>query len=86
VNGFSAAISGIGSAIGRYFSIVSFVPSLFLASFTFVLIKSGAWSGNGAPDWAKAGNALTNLGNLALLTLISIALGVAVHPVQFALV
>lgn len=86
MNGFSAAISGIGGAIGRYFSIVSFVPSLFLAGFTFALIESGAWSGNGEPDWAKAGNALTNLGNLALLTLISIALGVAVHPVQFALV
>jgi hypothetical protein len=86
VNGFSAAISGIGGAIGRYFSIVSFVPSLFLAGFTFVLIESGAWTGDGDPDWAKAGTALTDVGNLALLTLISIALGVAVHPVQFALV
>jgi hypothetical protein len=86
VNGFSAAISGVGSAVGRYFSIVSFIPSLFLAGFTFTLIESGAWSGGAEPDWAKAGNALTHLGNLALLTLISIALGVAVHPIQFALV
>lgn len=86
MNGFSAAISGVGGAIGRYFSIVSFIPSLFLIGFTFALIESGSWSGSGEPDWARAGNAFTDLGNLALLTLVSIALGVVVHPVQFALV
>lgn len=86
MNGFSAAISGVGSAIGRYFSLVSFIPSLFLAGFTFTLIESGAWSGAGEPDWARAGDALTHLGNLVLLTLVSIALGIIVHPVQYALV
>lgn len=84
MNGFSAAISGVGGAIGRYFSLVSFIPSLFLAGFTFMLIKSGAWVGE--PNWARAGDALTHIGNLALLTLVSIALGVIVHPIQFALV
>jgi hypothetical protein len=83
VDGFSAAISGIGGAVGRYFSIVSFIPSLFLTSFTFLLIESGAWSSH--LDWAKGGNAFTHFGNLALLTLISIAVGVAVHPIQFAM-
>src|SRR6202034_1644617 len=53
---------------------------------SFVLIASGAWSGTGEPDWARAGNAFTHLGDLALITLISIAFGVVVHPVQFALV
>jgi hypothetical protein len=86
MDGFSSAISGVGGAIGRYFSIVSFIPSFFLAAFTFALIESGAWSGNGHPDWAKAGTAFTHLGNLAFLTLISIAIGAAVHPLQFALV
>jgi hypothetical protein len=86
MNGFSAAISGVSNAIGRYFSIVSFIPSLFLVGFTFVLIKSGAWSGAGEPDWVKAGNSLAHFGNLALLALVSIALGVIVHPIQFALV
>jgi hypothetical protein len=84
MNGFSAAISGVGDAIGRYFSLVSFIPSLFLAGFTFVLIESGAWTGE--PNWARAGDALTHIGNLALLTLVSIALGVIVHPIQYALV
>jgi hypothetical protein len=51
-----------------------------------LLIESGAWSGSSDLDWAKAGNAFTHIGDLALLSLISIALGIAVHPVQFALV
>lgn len=86
MNGLSTAISDAGSAIGRYFSLVSFVPSLFLVSFTFTLIKSGALGGSGELDWAMAGDAFTHIGNLALLTLLSIALGVIVHPIQFAIV
>jgi hypothetical protein len=86
MNGFSAAISGVGSAVGRYFSVVSFIPSLFLVGFTFALIESGAWNESGTLDWARAGSAFTHIGNLALLILISIVLGVAVHPLQFALV
>jgi hypothetical protein len=57
-----------------------------LVGFTFALIESGAWNGNGDPDWTKAANAFTHIGNLALLTLVSIAVGIAVHPIQFALV
>lgn len=86
MNSFSAAISGVGSAIGRYFSIVSFIPSLFLVGFTFALIESGAWDEDGSLYWTRAGNAFTHIGNLALLILISIVLGVVVHPIQFALV
>jgi hypothetical protein len=86
MNGFAAAISGVGSAIGRYFGIVSFIPSLLLTGFIFALIESGAWNESSSLDWARAGNAFTHLGNLALLILISIALGVVVHPIQFALV
>jgi hypothetical protein len=86
MNGFSTAISGVGSAVGRYFSVVSFIPSLLLTGFIFALIESGAWSESSSLDWARAGNAFTHLGNLALLILISIALGVVVHPIQFALV
>ena len=86
MNGFSAAISGVSGAVGRYFSVVSFIPSLFLTGFVFALIESGAWNDSGNLDWAKAGSAFTDIGKLALLILISIAIGIAVHPVQFALV
>lgn len=83
---FTAIISGIGSAIGRQFFVVSFIPSLYLTGITFALIESGAWSGNGGLNWARAGDAFTNLGSLALLTLISLVIGLATHPIQFALV
>jgi hypothetical protein len=85
MNGFSAAISGIGSAVGRYFSIVSFIPSLLLTGFVFALIENGAWN-ESSMDWARVGNAFTNLGDLALLILVSISLGIVFHPIQFALV
>jgi hypothetical protein len=85
VNGFSAAVSSAGKAVGRYFSIISFIPSLFLTSFVFALSKSGAWA-SGSLDWARAGKAFTNLETLALLVIISMAFGLAVHPIQFALV
>ena len=65
---------------------VSFIPSFFLVGFTYVLIETGAWGGHGPLEWARAGNSLTHFGNLAILTLVSIVLGIAVHPVQFALV
>ena len=86
MNGFSAAISGVGSAVGRYFSVVSFIPSLFLTGFIFALIESGAWSDSGSLNWTRAGRAFTHIGDLALLILISIVIGIAVHPIQFALV
>jgi hypothetical protein len=86
VNGFSSAIAGMGNAIGRYFSVVSFIPSFLLVGFTFALIKSGAWSGDGAPDWVRAGDSFAQVGDLATLVLISVTLGVVVHPIQFALV
>jgi hypothetical protein len=82
----TTAISGVAGAIGRYFGIVSFVPSLLLAGFTFALIKSGAWGGKAALDWSAAGSAFGHLGNIALLVLVSMALGVVVHPIQFSLV
>jgi hypothetical protein len=85
VNGFSAAVSSAGKVVGRYFSIISFIPSLFLTSFVFALSESGAWA-NGNLDWARAGKAFTNLEDLTLLVIISMALGIAVHPIQFALV
>jgi hypothetical protein len=85
VNEFSAAVSSAGRAIGRYFSITSFVPSLFLTSFIFALIESGAWA-SGRLDWARAGEALTSLDTLALLIIVSMAFGLAVHPIQLALV
>lgn len=75
-----------GSRIGRYFGLVSALPSAVLVLFGFVLHTSDAW--NGPPDWARAGKALAHLGlgTAAMLSLVSVFLGLVLHPLQYALV
>lgn len=76
---------GAGSWIGRYFGLVSAIPSALVVTFIYALIKSGAWTG--PPDWGKAADALQSLslGELSLLLLMSLALALLMHPLQFAL-
>lgn len=78
--------SGTRATIGRYFSLVSVVPSAVLTLFVFFLANSGAWRHR--PHWAASFHALAriSLGTAAALSVISVAVGLAMHPVQFALV
>lgn len=73
-------------SIGRYFSLVSALPSILLVFYLFVVVASGSWSGK--PDWRRAVNAAVHLGIGGTLSLIGVGIGVAValHPLQFALV
>lgn len=73
-------------SIGRYFSVVSVLPSAMLVAWIVLLVGSGAWSG--PPDTASAFRAFgeLGLGGAAGLVLASLALGVVLHPVQFAFV
>ena len=77
--------SGISGSIGRYFTVVSFVPSLLLVAWISFVASSGAWSA--PPDWQQAAQFFTriSLGSVFLLVLIAIAIGVALHPLQFTL-
>jgi hypothetical protein len=72
--------------IGRYFSVVSMVPSSLFVVYVYVLVRSGAWSHS--PNWAAAVDALVRIGvgGAFVLIALGIALGVVVHPVQFGLV
>jgi hypothetical protein len=73
-------------SVGRYFSLVSALPSALLVFYGFALFESHGWSG--APDLRRTGNAVLHLGvggSLAL-TGVSIAVAVALHPLQFAMV
>jgi hypothetical protein len=76
----------LASSVGRYFSVVTVLPSTLLTSYTFVLIASGAWSGR--PDWASAARELAglSLGQVAALLVVVLTIGVVSHPLQFALV
>jgi hypothetical protein len=73
-------------SIGRYFGLVSALPSALLVFYGFVLFDSHGWSGT--PNLGRAGNAVLHLGvsgSLALVAM-SIAVAVALHPLQFAMV
>lgn len=78
--------TGIAATIGRYFSVVSVVPSSLYLIFAYLLIASGSW--HHPPNWSHAFQSLEHLGvgGIALLALFSVALGVIVHPIQFAIV
>jgi hypothetical protein len=78
--------TGAATSIGRYFSIVSFIPSAVYVFFVYLLIASGSL--RHPPNWSGAVISLGHLGvtGIAMLVLSSIGLGVLLHPIQFALV
>lgn len=78
--------SGTFGSIGRYFTVVSFVPSLLLVAWISFVANSGAWST--PPDWQQAVQSFArlSLASAFLLVLIAIAIGAALHPLQFTLV
>jgi hypothetical protein len=79
-------LTSVGSRIGRYFGLVSALPSAILVVFTFALAASGAWSGR--PDWSRTIHALTHirLGTAGVLSALAILTGLVLHPLQFVLV
>jgi hypothetical protein len=76
---------GAGDRLGRYFSLVSFLPSLAFVGYVYLLLAGGALGGQFTP--ARLATSLGSFG-LALgasLVLAALALGVVLHPFQFAL-
>lgn len=80
------ASTGVANSIGRYFSVVSFIPSSLYVLFVYLLVASGSW--NNRPDWNHAFMSLGHLGvdGVALLVFLGIGLGIFIHPIQFAIV
>lgn len=78
--------TGAAQAIGRYFSVISVIPSSFYVAFVYLLIASGSWQRS--PNWSKAFASLGHLGatGIALLAFFSIGIGLIIHPIQFAIV
>jgi hypothetical protein len=72
-----------GSAIGRYFAVVSSLPSLLFVSYVYILIRSHAWTGPVdfsmvfTGDWWKSA---------IYIGLASFAAALALHPLQFTLI
>ncbi|VVJ16662.1 Uncharacterised protein [Amycolatopsis camponoti] len=79
------AAVGLGSRIGRYFSVVSVLPALFLVVWTAALVTSGAW--HSRPDLSLMVSRLggLNLSGAAWLILITILVALFLHPLQLGM-
>lgn len=73
-------------AIGRYFSVISVIPSALYVVFVYLLVASGSW--DHSPDWNQAFTSFEHIGvgGIGALAFMSIGVGLVIHPIQFALV
>lgn len=69
--------------MGRYFTVVSALPSASFVSYGYLLVESGAWSG---PVRFEEAVRNIDLKSGVLLALMSFAAAVTLHPLQFALI
>ena len=80
----SAAVE-TGRSIGRYFTVISMVPSLLFVLYAYGLFAANAWPGPFQP--AKALHAAENLSIAKIVALLAAALllGLVLHPFQFSM-
>jgi hypothetical protein len=78
-----AALS-VGQRIGRYFAQVSLIPALLLVLWIYILIASGSLSGKPSMNHIEAVLSHWDVAKVAGLVLVSLAVAVVVHPLQFA--
>jgi len=90
VHGVMADLTQLASStrdsVGRYFSVVSAIPSGVLVAWLVLLVGSGAWSG--PPDPQAALRVFVDVGVAGGIGLVLAALflGVVMHPMQYAFV
>lgn len=77
------ATLGVAGKIGRNFSVVTVVPSLYLTLWVYALYASDAWAHD--PSLAKLRDAFANwsLAGAAWLVLATVLVGLFIHPLQF---
>lgn len=80
------AIQGPADRLGRYFSVLSVLPSAVLVLYVRLLAATGAWTG--PPDWSAALRALAGIGltESLQLVLVSLLVGLVLQPLQYAFV
>jgi len=77
------SINGAGS-IGRYFTVVSLVPSTVFVAYVVLLIKTGAWSGENV-QFADAIGGL-EIADALVASVAALLFALVVHPLGFALI
>jgi hypothetical protein len=78
--------SGLSDQIGRYFAAVSFTSSLTLVTAVAGIAASGAFRGTPSVDSIVATFHSLGIQDVALLGLAAVVVGLALHPLQFAMV
>jgi hypothetical protein len=78
--------AGAAQAVGRYFSVISVIPSSLYVVFVYILVMSGSWEHS--PNWTHAFMSLEHIsiGGVGVLVFLSVGLGLVIHPIQFSLV
>jgi hypothetical protein len=71
------------ASIGRYFNVLSTIPSLLFVSFILLLVNSGAWSGE--PNWTSAFETIGAAGfaQITVIALLSLGVSLVLYPVQY---
>lgn len=79
-------VKGPAESIGRYFSVLTVVPSAVTILYIQVLVGAQPWTGD--PDWQGGYRFATSGGFSQALQLLvaSLLLGLVLHPIQYALV
>ena len=77
---------GTGSSIGRYFSIVSVVPSVLFISWMYLLIASGVLTDGPTVARLVENNPVAHPAYAAVALVAAFGIAVVCHPLQFALV
>lgn len=77
------AAFSVGQRIGRYFALVSMIPSLFLVLWVYILIASGSLSGTPTLRHVEKALSQWSFGKVAEVVLASLVVAVVLHPLQF---
>lgn len=77
---------GTTKSVGRYFGLVSTLPSVVLTAWIYLLLAAGAWKGGPSLSTLRAYDPLDHPGGVAAAVVFALALSVVSHSAQFALV
>jgi hypothetical protein len=80
----SAAVE-TGRSIGRYFSVISMVPSLLFVLYVYGLLAANAWPGPFEPAKAVQAAEKLSVSGIAALLVAALLLGLVLHPFQFSM-
>jgi hypothetical protein len=74
-----------GRSIGRYFAVISMVPSLLFVLYVYGLFAAGAWSGSFEPVRALHAAGKLGISEIVALLVAALVLGLVLHPFQFSM-